>query len=142
MVCSNCQHTSETDTKFRLLGLNLPEDVSRSKGSWTLSDCLNKYTKEIPLEGAICEHCSQPGQPASTRRSSTKIKSAPEYLSIQILRMAYETTRDSRGRDQFRSRKLLDTVNFPETVDLAPWTTGSDPQLYELYSVIEHKGTT
>lgn len=34
----------------------------------------------------------------------------------------------------------MDTVAFPETVDLSPWTTGSDPELYELYSVIEHKG--
>lgn len=89
-----------------------------------------KYAEEVPVAGYRCEHCSQLDQ----TRSSTRIKSAPQHLAIQVLRMACDRS------TSWLPQKLMDTVTFPETVDLGPWTTDSDPQSYELYSVIEHKG--
>ena len=128
---------------FRVLKLVLPQQQPRTTMTWTLENCLDKYAEKELLSDYRCEPCSTPDHPSYTMQRSSKINSSPEYLALQIVRTTWAESFDSSGRRTgYRSQKLMDTVSFPKTLDLAPWTTSSDPRPYELYSVIEHRGQT
>lgn len=126
---------------FNLLGLTLPQKARTKEGIWTLKDCLDELKKQKTIEDFMCEKCSTAESASYTVKTSSVVKTAPDYLALQILRMAYEIVYDGNGKPKgFSSRKLTDTVQYPETMDLAPWTADSTEQVYDLYSVIEHKG--
>jgi len=140
--CSKCRkHCPEKLNTFKVLSLALPQKTSHKKAVWTLTECLDELTKRKSMEDFKCEDCSTEDRACFTMETSSVIKKAPDYLALQVLRMGCDIIRGANGKViDCVSRKLTDTLEYPETIDLAPWTKDLTTQVYELYSVVEHKG--
>ncbi|KAI9873367.1 MAG: Ubiquitin carboxyl-terminal hydrolase 21, partial [Pleopsidium flavum] len=140
--CTNCmKYCPEKLDTFNVLSLALPERTSHKKPIWTLTQCLDELKKSKSITDFKCENCSTEDRKCFTMETSSVIKKAPDYLAMQVLRMACDVIRGTDGKvKECISRKLLDTVEYPETIDLRRWTSDRTAQVYELYSVVEHKG--
>ncbi len=123
-----------------MLSLPLPTKSAGDRDIWTLAQCLNKFKENRGLEGFKCDSCSEEGAPSHTIGASSLIEDVPDYLALQVMRMECELTRNLNGRVNYSRRKRMDTVKYPEMIDLAAWTNSPAPQMYELYSIVEHKG--
>lgn len=99
----------------------------------TLSDCLDEFSVSETLseeEKWVCPQCREP-RPAIKRLDVWR---CPDILIIHLKRFVYTS--------QVRS-KLTAFVDFPSTLDMAPWV--ADPShrsraVYELFAVTHHVG--
>lgn len=102
--------------------------IPRKSGQITLTDCFNHYLQEEPLQ-IECEACKSKG----LRKRLRRFDNGPELLLVHFNRF------ESKGR---QTRKITRPIDYPEALDLSPWTVDSlPPQKYRLQAVVAHAGS-
>lgn len=89
--------------------------------SYTITECLEEYTKESVIEGVDCSHCNT----RSNATCSYGISIAPKILVIQLKRFSYDGS------------KITNPINIELTYDI---TIDSKVYSYKLSSLINHNG--
>ncbi|KAI4743076.1 cysteine proteinase [Aureobasidium sp. EXF-12298] len=123
-VCGDCKkvHT-HSDPASVSLSVPIPD-----RPTVNLTDCLNTYHRE-PNVTIRCDKCKK-----NTKRTRIfQIDNAPDVLPIQLMRFGYG------ARGPTKNKKHVD---FPEELDLSPWTVDkSKPSKYRLQAIVAHSGS-
>ncbi|CAM9829851.1 unnamed protein product [Lampetra fluviatilis] len=120
--CMQCFSISDTLDSFLDISLNINKSLDLVKA-------FHEFTKTETLAEYRCGMCSRVGK--STKRVSLHV--VPNVLIITIKRY-----------DEFGDKIDKDFL-FPEELDIRPFMFNQvvhEPELYSLYSVIVHHGTT
>jgi ubiquitin C-terminal hydrolase len=130
-ICKVCGTTKENLEDYN----NLSLDVKYSK---TLSESLQRFTAGDTISDYNCEKCNK--RVDITKRNL--IETVPNVLIMHLQRIVFNF-------DTFANEKINSRLEFPNTVDLYPYTkTGiSNPDassadyLFDLIGIVVHKGT-
>jgi ubiquitin carboxyl-terminal hydrolase 34 len=130
----DCDHISETFENFTTVQLEI-------KGRRGLEDSLRAYVEGEILQGDNKYKCSQCDRHVDAVKRAC-LKDVPSNLIFNLKRFDYDIMTGMRA-------KVNDEFEFPETVDMAPYTTdymtqpetASQPDMFELVGVIVHTGT-
>eukprot|EP01039_Chlorochromonas_danica_P003099 gene3099-3392_t len=140
--CLECQHLSNTREPFIDLELEI-------NGCHSLSDALGAFCRVEALNGENrydCSHCAR----RTLAEKYLRLEEIPSLLCIQLKRFVYNGD---------HGRKLMEVVDYSPYLDVKPFLKatilngkdcvasdcidGSTPSsLYELISVVEHRGAT
>ncbi|CAG8462638.1 6130_t:CDS:2 [Diversispora eburnea] len=121
-------------------GSKASNEVTETKNS--LFDCLDRCTAEEQLEGYTCEKCHE--QKNTKRISCRKLPPVLVFIVERFQRTTRTTSKTSKNEEEFE---------FPEEIDMAPWTSRAEEVLeaggslddlpeykYKLISVVNHEG--
>lgn len=130
----DCDHISETFENFTTVQLEI-------KGRRGLEDSLRAYVEGEILQGDNKYKCSQCDRHVDAVKRAC-LKDVPDNLIFNLKRFDYDIMTGMRA-------KVNDEFEFPETVDMAPYTidaltqpeNASKPDNFELVGVIVHTGT-
>eukprot|EP00659_Diplonema_papillatum_P017399 gene17399-26734_t len=126
--CSDIDYESCTEEPFCDLQLNV-------KGCPTLQSALDAYFATELLEGD--NKYSAPGHGLQTARRSSVLQETPSVLMLHLKRFGFDMTTHKQA-------KINEKQEFPETLDLSPYTTDPDQnraqQQYTLFAVLVHSG--
>lgn len=130
----DCDHISETFENFTTVQLEI-------KGRKGLEDSLRAYVEGEILQGDNKYKCSQCDRHVDAVKRAC-LKDVPDNLIFNLKRFDYDIMTGMRA-------KVNDEFEFPETVDMAPYTidaltqpeNASEPDIFELVGVIVHTGT-
>ncbi|NXH45337.1 UBP42 hydrolase, partial [Dicaeum eximium] len=102
------------------------------KGTLSLSTALEGFVKPRQMDGKKLFKCSKCKKKVAASKMVT-VHHAPRVLTMCLGRA-----------DEQTSRKLSQVVEYPEYLDLRPYTSdpGGEPVLYSLYAVVVHAGHT
>ncbi|XP_075301661.1 ubiquitin carboxyl-terminal hydrolase 42-like [Opisthocomus hoazin] len=136
VTCLSCKAVSDSYKAFLdvlldikpLLARYLHELLAASSVPAALEACL----KPEQLEGENCFKCSKCDKRVAASKVFT-IHRLPKVLTLCLKR-----------RDTFTGEKITKVVEYPEYLDLRPYTsqTAGEPLLYTLYAVLVHSGDT
>ena len=122
--CSVCKEQSQTVSPTNLLITDIPRDRNPSL---SIYDCLDEYFK-IEAIDYKCEKCGN----THGNRMDKKILIKPKTLIIKIKR--YEQM-------GMFAHKVIDMIQYPETLSLNKYFCSDNIQDYHLYGVVNHNGT-
>ena len=130
-ICKVCGTAKENLEDF----YNLSLDVKHSK---TLAESLQKFISGDTISDYMCEKCNK--RVDITKRNL--ISSVPNILIMHLQRIVFNF-------DTFANEKINTRLEFPNSVDLYPYTKGGleNPETncidfqYDLIGVVCHKGT-
>ncbi|KAL3885261.1 hypothetical protein ACJMK2_025349 [Sinanodonta woodiana] len=124
-----CGHRSVTFDPFWDLSLPIP----KGRSEVDIRDCLQLFMKAEKLDDDERPTCTK----CKTRRACTKSFSIQKFPQILVLHL-------KRFSQERYSRKMSTHVNFPiANLDLREFSAeGNDTQMYNLYAVSEHSGST
>jgi ubiquitin C-terminal hydrolase len=111
-----------------------------SSGALSVTDCLDAFAEDEPLNGADAFHCPRcEARGAATKRLS--VQRWPRVLVLHLKRFQW----NDRGRP---GRKIDTAVDVPQTLSLSPYlaegaatANGGGEAKYELFAVINHVGS-
>ncbi|XAR48504.1 Ubiquitinyl hydrolase 1 [Bertholletia excelsa] len=120
--CIKCGGKSERDDRMMDLTVEIEGDID------TLEDALRQFTRTEVLEGENKYHCSRCRSYERAKKKLT-ILEAPNILTIALKRF-----------QSGKFGKLNKSVQFPETLNLAPYMCGTSDKspIYNLYGVVVH----
>jgi ubiquitin C-terminal hydrolase len=111
-----------------------------SSGALSVTDCLEAFAEDEPLNGADAFHCPR----CEKRGPATKrlcVQRWPRVLVLHLKRFQW----NDRGRP---GRKIDTAVDVPQTLSLSPYlaegaatANGGGESKYELFAVINHVGS-
>ena len=144
VVCDTCSTSSSNQEAFSSISLDFKKQAKKKRKALpdtkttvpSIMECLQSYTALEPLssEGYNCRGCSTP----RTASKQLRIRKLPAILCIHIKRFGIKQS------SPFNEEKYEGKIDFPLTLDMAPYTTKSskenDELLYDLESVIVHQG--
>ncbi|KAI4718825.1 cysteine proteinase [Aureobasidium sp. EXF-10727] len=123
-VCDGCKkvHTHSDPPGFSLT-LPIP-----NRSNVDLTDCLNTYHRE-PNVTIRCDKCKK-----NVKRTRVfQLDNAPDVLPIQLARFGYGARGPTKNKQH---------VDFPEELDLSPWSLDkSKPSKYRLQAIVAHSGS-
>jgi ubiquitin carboxyl-terminal hydrolase 34 len=130
----DCDHISETFENFTTVQLEI-------KGRRGLEDSLKAYVEGEILQGDNKYKCSQCDRHVDAVKRAC-LKDVPNNLIFNLKRFDYDIMTGMRA-------KVNDEFEFPQTVDMAPYTidalaqpgNASQSDIFELVGVIVHTGT-
>jgi ubiquitin C-terminal hydrolase len=130
-TCKVCGTVKENFEDFN----NLSLDVKHSK---TLAESLQRFISGDTISDYNCEKCNK--RVEITKRNL--IDSVPNMLIIHLQRIVFNF-------DTFANEKINSRLEFPNTVDLYPYTKSGllNPEVicedfqYDLTGIVVHKGT-
>lgn len=144
VICDSCNASSSNEEPFSSISLDFKKQAKKKRKALpdtktvvpSIMECLQSYTALEPLssEGYNCRGCR-------TLRSASKqlrIRKLPAILCIHIKRFGIKQA------SPFNEEKYEGKIDFPLSLDMAPYTTKSSKDkgelLYDLESVIVHQG--
>jgi ubiquitin carboxyl-terminal hydrolase 22/27/51 len=156
VICQSCKKGSTAYDPFFDISLDIagPENEPSAKangnqssasggaeGPVTLLDCLRKFTQPESLENFRCQNCNQ----KSTSTKQLSMNKLPVVICFHLKRFKQLSLISSH------STKIDTYVEFPETLDMAPFLSASmvEPnsgssvvptERYELFCVVNHHG--
>ena len=125
LKCTQCDYESNTYDPF----LDLSLEISRAH---SVQKALQRFTEVEVLDGQNSYKCPKQNKMVKAIKQMT-IEDAPNTLIIQLKRFEFSRS----------GRKISKHVDFDETIDLAPYMSGPQPQgstLYDLYGILVHDG--
>ncbi|KZT53991.1 cysteine proteinase [Calocera cornea HHB12733] len=129
-TCKGCNHTSERDSPFLELELNLGP---KSHLEERILEVLQK--EELTGDNKyMCSRCDSLND--ATRW--VKLRDCPSVLHFSLMRFVY----DVRTYERKKSKKV---IQFPLTLNMRPFISGGavmDDQIYELRGVLLHRGAS
>ncbi|NWX60022.1 UBP42 hydrolase, partial [Promerops cafer] len=125
VTCLNCKTVSDFYKVFLDVLLKI-------KGASSLSTALEDFVKPKQMDGKKFFKCSKCKKKVAASKMIT-VHHAPRVLTVCLGRA-----------DDRTSRKLSQVVEYPEYLDLRPYTSdpAGEPILYSLYAVVVHSGHT
>jgi ubiquitin carboxyl-terminal hydrolase 22/27/51 len=146
VTCDICNTSSSNQEAFSSISLDFKKQAKKKRKALpdpkmrvavpSIMECLQSYTALEPLsaEGYHCRGCGTP-RSASKR---LRIRKLPAILCIHIKRFGIKQS------SPFNEEKYEGKIDFPLSLDMAPYTTRSSDEkgelLYDLESVIVHQG--
>jgi ubiquitin carboxyl-terminal hydrolase 36/42 len=131
LTCAECGAVSTTSEPFLCLSL----DVG---GADDVQGALGRFTAGETLDGADAWRCPRDAR-AVRATKALALETCPRVLCLQLKRFSY-----AHG-----GRKLSRRVDYPSTLDVAPWTVRggatstsapASTTTYSLYGVLVHSG--
>ncbi|NXL79133.1 UBP42 hydrolase, partial [Leptocoma aspasia] len=125
VTCLSCKTVSDFYKVFLDVLLKI-------KGTLSLSTALEDFVKPRQMDGKKLFKCSKCKKKVAASKVVT-VHHAPRVLTMCL----------GRADDQ-TSRKLSQVVEYPECLDLRPYTSdpAGEPVFYSLYAVVVHAGHT
>ncbi|NXY24691.1 UBP42 hydrolase, partial [Atrichornis clamosus] len=125
VTCLSCEAVSDSYKPFLDVLLKI-------KAASSLTAALDDFVTPKQIDGKKCFKCSKCKKKAAASKKVT-VQHAPRVLTVCL----------GRADDQ-SSRKISQVVEYPEYLDLRPYTsdTAGEPLLYSLYAVVVHCGDT
>jgi ubiquitin carboxyl-terminal hydrolase 22/27/51 len=144
VICDICNTSSSNQEAFSSISLDFKKQAKKKRKALpdtkvavpSIMECLQSYTALEPLssEGYNCRGC---GTPRSASKQ-LRIGKLPAILCIHIKRFGIKQS------SPFNEEKYEGKIDFPLSLDMAPYTTKSGKEdvelLYNLESVIVHQG--
>ncbi|XP_065839962.1 ubiquitin carboxyl-terminal hydrolase 48-like isoform X2 [Oscarella lobularis] len=127
-TCSVCRNESSRSSQFYELDLSI-------QNNHVLQECIQDFLQEEKLEGDDQYYCSWCCQKQNASRRIV-VESLPPILNIQLLRFVFD-------RATFKKKKLSSYLQFPQELDMSPYTDVTDPStsfVYNLTAVLTHQG--
>lgn len=128
--CKECGNVSQRQEDFLDLTVCVCGVSSLEEALW------NMFVEEELFEGNNLYRCAQCNK-LVTAAKSAKMKKLPPFMTMSLLRFSFDFTKCERYKETGR-------YSFPLRINLRPFceqTEGDDSDyLYELFSVIIHKG--
>eukprot|EP00966_Prymnesium_polylepis_P204040 4726469-Prymnesium_polylepis.1 len=133
-ACGKPSASSANHTPFYELELNV-------KCCASIEESLRQYTASEQLEGVECATCA--AKHNADRAIQLVGGALPPVLCLQLLRFVYDVASNSK-------KKVSSSIEFPETLDLAPFlpndtSSAAEPAAdttYRLTAVLMHTGTS
>ncbi|XP_048090976.1 ubiquitin carboxyl-terminal hydrolase 40 [Alosa alosa] len=130
IVCKECSNVSERQEDFLDLTVSVRGVSSLEEALWSM------FVEEELFEGNNLYRCSRCNQLVEAAKSA-KLRKLPPFLTMSLLRFNFDFAKCERYKEMGR-------YAFPLTIDLRPFCEQSEcpdsEYLYELFSVIIHKG--
>ncbi|XP_012696474.2 ubiquitin carboxyl-terminal hydrolase 40 [Clupea harengus] len=130
IVCKECSNISERQEDFLDLAMPVRGVYSLEEALWSM------FVEEELFEGNNLYRCSCCNQLVQAAKSA-KLRKLPPFLTMSLLRFNFDFAKCERYKETGR-------YIFPLTIDLRPFCEQREcPDsefLYELFSVIIHKG--
>ncbi|NXO84291.1 UBP42 hydrolase, partial [Sitta europaea] len=125
VTCLSCKTVSDFYEVFLDVLLKI-------KGASSLTTALEDFVTPKQVDGRKRFKCSKCRQKVAVSKMLT-VHQAPRVLTVCLGRA-----------DNHSSRKLSQVVEYPEHLDLRPYTSdpAAEPLLYSLYAVVVHTGQT
>ncbi|RMZ82338.1 hypothetical protein DV738_g1767, partial [Chaetothyriales sp. CBS 135597] len=126
-----CEHVSERPESFAVLPVEI-------KGKSRLEDSLKAYVEGEVLQGDNKYSCTSCGRHVDAVKRNC-LKRVPDNLIFNLKRFDFDIMTGTRC-------KLNDQFQFPEELDVAPYTLEylshpNEPDIFELTGIIVHSGT-
>ncbi|XP_059459905.1 ubiquitin carboxyl-terminal hydrolase 16 [Corylus avellana] len=120
--CTKCHGKSERQERMMDLTVEIEGDIG------TLEEALHQYTRTEILDGENKYQCSR-CQSYERAKKKLTVMEAPNILTIALKRF-----------QSGKFGKLNKPIQFPEILDLAPFTSGTSDKspIYKLYGVVVH----
>ncbi|GLT71465.1 hypothetical protein SLA2020_434810, partial [Shorea laevis] len=120
--CTKCHGKSERQERMMDLTVEIEGDIG------TLEEALHQFTRTEILDGENKYQCSRCKSYERAKKKMT-VMEAPNILTIALKRF-----------QSGKFGKLNKPIQFPEILDLAPFTSGTSDKspIYKLYGVVVH----